>query len=79
MRHDFSQQPAAKPIVPWMGGKRKLARRIKMAVSVNDHPEMRRAFAGLETADLPVKYSVRDGRDGCRPASRELLIRNFSG
>ena len=51
----------------------------RMVVSVNDHPETRRAFAGLAMEEVAVKYSVRNGRDGDRPASGELLIRNFSG
>lgn len=57
-----------------------LARTIqgKMVISVNDHPEMRRAFAGLEMEDLEIKYSVRNRRSGDCPASQELLIRNFA-
>jgi len=57
-----------------------LARSIKgkMLISVNDHPEMRRAFAGLETDDLVIKYSAGNRRSGECPASAELLIRNFA-
>lgn len=57
-----------------------LARTIqgKMIISVNDHPEMRRAFAGLEMEYLAIKYSVRNRRAGDCPSSQELLIRNFA-
>lgn len=56
-----------------------LARSIqgKMIVSINDHPEMRRAFEGFEVEEIPVRYSVQNGRSGERPASKELLFRNF--
>ncbi|OPZ86923.1 MAG: Modification methylase DpnIIA [bacterium ADurb.Bin429] len=54
-----------------------LAKTIKgrMVVSVNDIPEMRRAFAGLEMERLEIRYSVGGG--GKSKTTGELLIRNF--
>ncbi|EBQ9003856.1 DNA adenine methylase [Salmonella enterica subsp. enterica serovar Blockley] len=46
----------------------------KMVISVNDIPEMREAFAGLEIRSLDHKYSVGGGK---RTPARELIIRNF--
>lgn len=55
-----------------------LAKTIKgrMAISVNDIPEMRQAFAGLETERLEITYSVGGAGRSKTPAG-ELLIRNF--
>ncbi|QRY30540.1 DNA adenine methylase [Variovorax sp. PDNC026] len=47
----------------------------KAVVSVNDHPEMRRAFLGLKQRPLSITYSV--GLLEHRAPSRELLISNF--
>lgn len=54
-----------------------LARTIKgkMVISVNDIPEMRRAFAGLEMERLEIRYSV--GGSGKSKTTGELVIRNF--
>ncbi|EJA5988950.1 DNA adenine methylase [Salmonella enterica] len=46
----------------------------KMMISVNDIPEIREAFAGLEIQSLDHQYSVSGGK---RTPSRELIIRNF--
>lgn len=46
----------------------------KMVISVNDIPEMREAFAGLEMQSLDHQYSVSGGK---RTPARELIIRNF--
>ncbi|EIZ2110596.1 DNA adenine methylase [Salmonella enterica] len=46
----------------------------KMVISVNDIPEMRETFAGLEIRSLDHKYSVSGGK---RTPARELIIRNF--
>lgn len=46
----------------------------KMVISVNDIPEMREVFAGLEMQSLDHKYSVGGGK---RTPARELIIRNF--
>lgn len=55
-----------------------LARSIKskMLISVNDIPEMRRAFAGLEMERLEIRYSVGGG--GKSKTTGELVIRNFT-
>lgn len=45
----------------------------KMLISVNDHPAMRQAFAGLPMETVAIKYTVGVGA----PAERqELIIRN---
>ncbi|EBE9327984.1 DNA adenine methylase [Salmonella enterica] len=46
----------------------------KMIILVNDIPEMRKAFAGLEIRTLDHQYSVRRGKG---TPVRELVIRNF--
>ena len=47
----------------------------RAVVSVNDLPEMRRAFAGLKLRPLTITYSV--GSAAHRSPSHELLITNF--
>lgn len=51
-----------------------LARSVKgrMMISVNDHPEMREAFAGLPMETVGIKYTVGGGH----AARQELIIRN---
>lgn len=53
-----------------------LARRCKgkMIISVNDHPDMRRVFEGLEMTSVNTTYSV-GGNNGHKAA--ELVIYNF--
>ncbi|ADE10492.1 DNA adenine methylase [Sideroxydans lithotrophicus] len=53
-----------------------LARSIKgkMIISVNDIPEMRKAFAGLHMESLPISYTVGGGK-GSKAA--ELVIRSW--
>ncbi|ECG5643217.1 DNA adenine methylase [Salmonella enterica subsp. enterica serovar Poona] len=47
----------------------------KMIISVNDIPEMRQAFNGLEMQSVGIKYSLQTN---ARPSlKRELIIRNF--
>ena len=55
-----------------------LARTIhgKMVISVNDIPEMRRAFAGLTIDTADIRYSV-GGSGRARERSGELIITNF--
>ncbi len=48
----------------------------KMMVSINDHPDIRRAFEGLHMMELEIMYSVGAVRAG-RTASRELVITNW--
>jgi DNA adenine methylase len=53
-----------------------LARSIqgKMLISINDHPAMREAFAGLRTRRVELTYAVTGGK---KARSRELVIRNW--
>lgn len=48
----------------------------KVMVSINDHPDIRAAFAGLTFYELEITYSVGVARAG-REASRELVITNW--
>jgi len=56
-----------------------LARTIKgkMLISVNDIPEMRKVFKGLEMQHLEISYTV-GGNGKNKAKARELLIRNFT-
>lgn len=48
----------------------------KVLVSINDHPDIRQAFAGLDMEEIAIKYTA--GRaNGERAESRELLIRSW--
>ena len=47
----------------------------KVMVSINDHPDIRRAFDGLTMHDLGIKYSVANAH-GQPIESRELVITN---
>lgn len=54
-----------------------LARTIKgkMIISVNDIPEMRQAFSGLDMLSVGIKYSLQTN---AKPSpQRELIIKNF--
>ncbi|WP_435638350.1 DNA adenine methylase, partial [Carnimonas bestiolae] len=44
----------------------------RMLVSINDHPDIRRIFAGLPIRELSISYSLRGA--GSRSKSTELLI-----
>lgn len=48
----------------------------KMMVSINDHPDIRKAFEGHHFLDLQVKYSVQS--KGEYEPSQELVITNFN-
>ncbi|EJF0330071.1 DNA adenine methylase [Salmonella enterica] len=48
----------------------------KMIISVNDIPEMRKAFAGLEMQSVGIRYNLQ--ATGKSSPKRELIIRNFS-
>lgn len=54
-----------------------LARTIKgkMVISVNDIPEMRKAFAGLNRESVDITYTV--GGQGKANKTAELIIRNW--
>lgn len=45
-------------------------------VSINDHPDIRRAFDGLQMLELGIKYSVNNNQ-GAPQESRELVITNW--
>ncbi|EDU9359271.1 DNA adenine methylase [Salmonella enterica subsp. enterica] len=47
----------------------------KVIISVNDIPEMRKAFAGLEMQSVGIKYNLQT-TEKAKP-KRELIIRNF--
>lgn len=50
----------------------------KVIVSINDHPDIRKAFSGFWMQSLELKYSVANGRDkGERSAAGELVIANY--
>ena len=72
---------SSNPIIPWLGGKRRLAVFMKsckgkVMVSINDHPEIRTAFAGLNMMGIDIKYSV--GNNNAAPGtSHELVITNW--
>lgn len=48
----------------------------KVMVSINDHPDIRRAFDGLIMHELGIKYSVANAH-GQPAESRELVITNW--
>lgn len=48
----------------------------RMMVSINDHPQIREAFAGLTMHELEITYTVGTA-DSRRLASRELVIVNY--
>jgi DNA adenine methylase len=47
-----------------------------MMVSINDHPDIRRAFSGLVFHELGIKYSVANNK-ATPSESRELVITNY--
>ena len=49
----------------------------KIMVSINDHPDIRSAFAGLPMLELDIRYSVGNQRRGAAEASGELVIANW--
>ncbi|KGR93179.1 DNA adenine methylase [Burkholderia pseudomallei] len=89
----------ANPIIPWIGGKRRLADHIiprfpkhdcyvevfaggaalyfmrppakVEVISLNDHPEIRRVFAGFHIESVPIQYTIGGGKGVER---RELII-----
>ncbi|WP_176317162.1 DNA adenine methylase [Burkholderia vietnamiensis] len=48
----------------------------KVMVSINDHPDIRRAFDGLHMLELDIRYSVANRR-GSGKVSKELVIMNW--
>jgi DNA adenine methylase len=49
----------------------------KVMVSINDHPDIRRAFDGFPMLGLSIKYSVNNTTAGGPSTSRELVITNW--
>jgi DNA adenine methylase len=49
----------------------------RMLISINDCPEMRSVFGGLEFDELRIRYSVSNRKAGSGEPSSELLLRNF--
>lgn len=49
----------------------------KVMVSINDHPDIRRAFAGFYMEELDINYSVSNQRNGKSEKSGELVIMNW--
>ncbi|WP_413672270.1 DNA adenine methylase [Massilia cellulosiltytica] len=48
----------------------------KVMVSINDHPDIRRAFEGMHFLELDIKYSVANNH-GAAATSGELVITNW--
>lgn len=48
----------------------------KAMLSINDHPDIRRCFAGFVTHELGIKYSVAN-KQGAPKESGELVITNY--
>ncbi len=46
-------------------------------LSLNDHPEVRRTFAGFEVSEVATTYSIARSKAVDQTARRELLISNF--
>lgn len=49
----------------------------KVMVSINDHPDIREAFAGFHMEQTGIKYSVGNQRQGGPATSSELIIMNW--
>ncbi|KIA81367.1 restriction endonuclease subunit M [Chromobacterium piscinae] len=49
----------------------------RVMVSINDHPDIRRAFAGHHLLELDIKYSNGNQRQGSPSAAGELVITNW--
>jgi len=47
----------------------------KMIISLNDHPEMRRVFKGLDIKKVAINYTVAGG--GKAQRASELIIKNW--
>lgn len=50
----------------------------KVMVSVNDHPDIRRAFEGFHFECLYVRYSNTNQRQGKAEMTGELVIMNWA-
>jgi len=50
----------------------------KVMVSINDHPDIRRAFHGFHFEQLDIRYSVANQRNGKADLAGELVILNWT-
>ncbi|MCY1375732.1 hypothetical protein D9M69_631680 [compost metagenome] len=46
-------------------------------VSINDHPDIREAFAGFHMERLDIRYSCTNQRAGTAETTGELVIMNW--
>jgi len=46
-------------------------------VSINDHPDIRKAFAGLHVESLEIQYTTANQRTAKAKSSQELVIMNW--
>jgi DNA adenine methylase len=51
--------------------------KVMAMVSINDHPDIRQAFAGFHMEQTGLKYSVSNQRQGAPATSSELVIMNW--
>ncbi|UII17126.1 hypothetical protein LRP86_04043 [Pseudomonas brassicacearum] len=51
--------------------------KVKVMVSINDHPEIRRAFEGFHFETLDIRYSNTNQSQGKAEVSGELVIMNW--
>ena len=49
----------------------------KVMVSINDHPDIRRAFDGFHMEQLDIRYSCTNQRQGMAETTGELVIMNW--
>jgi DNA adenine methylase len=50
----------------------------KVMVSINDHPDIRKAFEGFHFEQLSIRYSNSNQRQGVADLTGELVIMNWS-
>lgn len=51
--------------------------KVMVMVSINDHPDIRRAFDGFHFETLDIRYSTTNQRQGQAQVSGELVIMNW--
>ena len=52
-------------------------RKGRVMVSINDHPDIRRAFDGFHMEQLDIRYSCTNQRQGVAETTGELVIMNW--
>jgi len=50
----------------------------RVMVSINDHPDIRRAFEGFHFETLDIRYSTANNRHACPQVSKELVVLNWT-